>query len=325
MKWWMKPVRTDDSNPWNSLPNSVDVEMTAYGLLTYLQRGLVQDALPIMKWLISQQNEQGGFASTQDTVIGLQAMGKLAESLNSETDVTLSFSYPGGRGIPIKVNKENSLILQTQELPEEVRKVDLTASGTGFAVVQVSYQYNLNVTGAYPLFTLTLEVLKNSDINYLYILVCARFAGSQGVKESNMAVMEVSLPSGFTLDTDAVPTLKLSQYVKRVETKDGDTVVVLYFEKMTQEDYCVTITGFRSHKVAKLKPVPVTIYDYYDSFKSYIEYNFATGRVSLTRQVEGGEIKSKWNISRQWKTYGIERQRDREEGTWLLFVNRRHV
>lgn len=39
--------------------------MTAYGLLTYLEHGLVQDALPIMKWLITQRNEQGGFASTQ--------------------------------------------------------------------------------------------------------------------------------------------------------------------------------------------------------------------------------------------------------------------
>lgn len=66
MKWWSKPIGVDDKkNPWYELPNSVAVEMTAYGLLIYLQRGLVQDALPIMKWLISQRNEQGGFASTQ--------------------------------------------------------------------------------------------------------------------------------------------------------------------------------------------------------------------------------------------------------------------
>jgi CD109 antigen len=66
MKWWRKPLGVDDQkNPWYGLPNSVDVEMTAYGLLTYIQRGLIQDALPVMKWLITQRNEQGGFASTQ--------------------------------------------------------------------------------------------------------------------------------------------------------------------------------------------------------------------------------------------------------------------
>jgi len=47
-----------------------------------------------------------------------------------------------------------------------------------------------------------------------------------------MAVMEVSLPSGFTADRDALPSLELSQNVRRVETKDGDTVVVLYFDKV---------------------------------------------------------------------------------------------
>lgn len=47
-----------------------------------------------------------------------------------------------------------------------------------------------------------------------------------------MAVMEVTLPSGFTVDSDALPSLQMSQNVKRVETKNGDTVVILYFDKV---------------------------------------------------------------------------------------------
>nr|XP_033333659.1 complement C4-like [Megalopta genalis] len=80
-----------------------------------------------------------------------------------------------------------------------------------------------------------------------------------------MVVMEVSLPSGFTADRDSLPSLEVSQNVKRVETKDGDTVVILYFDKMDRREYCPTVSAFRTHKVAKQKPVPVTIYDYYDS------------------------------------------------------------
>ncbi|KAJ4436093.1 hypothetical protein ANN_18720 [Periplaneta americana] len=34
--------------------------------------------------------------------------------------------------------------------------------------------------------------------------------------------------------------------------------------KMTKQEYCPTVSAFRTHKVAKQKPVPVTIYDYYD-------------------------------------------------------------
>jgi len=47
-----------------------------------------------------------------------------------------------------------------------------------------------------------------------------------------MAVMEVSLPSGFTVDRDSLPSLEISSHVKRVETRDGDTMVVLYFDKV---------------------------------------------------------------------------------------------
>lgn len=66
IKWWSKPIPTNDKNPWyHSLPRSIDVEMTSYGLLTYLNRNLVVDSIPIMKWLVKQRNAEGGFASTQ--------------------------------------------------------------------------------------------------------------------------------------------------------------------------------------------------------------------------------------------------------------------
>lgn len=61
----------------------------------------------------------------------------------------------------------------------------------------------------------------------------ARFVPSKEANESNMAVMEVSLPSGFTVDRDSLPSLEVSSsHVKRVETRNGDTMVVLYFDKV---------------------------------------------------------------------------------------------
>jgi CD109 antigen len=59
-----------------------------------------------------------------------------------------------------------------------------------------------------------------------------RFVPSKEANESNMAVMEVSLPSGFTVDRDSLPSLEISSHVKRVETRNGDTMVILYFDKV---------------------------------------------------------------------------------------------
>ncbi|XP_072743357.1 thioester-containing protein 1 allele R1 isoform X2 [Anoplolepis gracilipes] len=266
IKWWSKPIPKDDKNPHYSLPRSVDVEMTSYALLSYLRRNLVADAIPVMKWLVKQRNTEGGFASTQDTVIGLQALAKLAEKLSKDAgSVRISFKYgKDGQG-NININSDNSMVLQKHVLPAKTRFVNITASGKGFVLVQVSYQYNLNVTGAWPLFTLDPQVDKNSNPNYLQLSICSGFVPTKEANESNMAVMEVSLPSGFTVDRDSLPSLEVSSHVKRVETKHGDTMVVLYFDKMVKEEYCPTVSAFRTHKVAKQKPVPVSIYDYYDS------------------------------------------------------------
>ena len=88
------------------------------------------------------------------------------------------------------------------------------------------------MTGAWPLFTLDPQVDKNSNANHLQLSICSGFVPTREANESNMAVMEVSLPSGFTVDMDSLPSLEVSQNVKRVETKNGDTMVVLYFDKV---------------------------------------------------------------------------------------------
>ena len=42
-----------------------------------------------------------------------------------------------------------------------------------------------------------------------------------------MAVMEVNLPSGFTIDKDSLPALRRFKGVKRVDPAKGDTKVSL--------------------------------------------------------------------------------------------------
>lgn len=51
-----------------------------------------------------------------------------------------------------------------------------------------------------------------------------------------MVIMEVTLPSGFTVDNDALPSI-LNNQIKRIETKDGDSVVMLYFDKVSGARY----------------------------------------------------------------------------------------
>ena len=53
-----------------------------------------------------------------------------------------------------------------------------------------------------------------------------------------MAIMEVNFPSGFTADTDSIPSLlATNKNVKKVETKNGDTQIVLYFDHVSSYLY----------------------------------------------------------------------------------------
>lgn len=216
MKHWEKAIaESDEKSPWNNQPNAVNIEMSAYALQAFLAGGLDTDAIPIMKWLITQRNENGGFQSTQDTVVGLQALSKLATRIYvPNNNIYMNLEYSEGTAAQMSVNPGNTLILQKYDLPSNTKEVNITATGRGFALLQVSYQYNLNVTGAWPRFVLDPQVNKNSNKDFLHLTVCTSFVPDNFTEKSNMAVMEVSFPSGFTFDIDTIPFLRDTQKVK---------------------------------------------------------------------------------------------------------------
>lgn len=172
-----------------------------------------------------------------------------------------------------------------------MQHVNISATGRGIALLQLSYKYNVNVTGAWPRFTLDPQPNRNSHSDYLHLTVCTRlvldineiktnsilfyskiyifisFVAAGSVNRSNMAVMEVQFPSGFTADLDTLPSLEISENVRKVETKNDDTTVVVYFDHLTRKEVCPTLDAFRTQKVAIQVPAAVTLYDYYDNCK----------------------------------------------------------
>lgn len=59
---------------------------------------------------------------------------------------------------------------------------------------------------------------------------CVLSYAKQG--DTNMAVMEINLPSGYTVDKDSLPAILKTKDVKRVDTKNGDSGVDIYFDKV---------------------------------------------------------------------------------------------
>lgn len=173
-KWWgMDFPASERNNPWNFLPKSMDIEATSYALLSFLEANLIEDSIPVLTWLLNQQNSLGGFASTHDTTVGLYALYKLVLKIGSgEADMRVEFKYKEQETNTFNINRENAMILQKLQVGNNARRFNVTASGKGLAMFRVSYQYSMNVTGPWPMFILDPQVDKNSDLYHLQLSIC---------------------------------------------------------------------------------------------------------------------------------------------------------
>ena len=182
--WW-----SDESEPLSDLsnkqsdnfflPRSNDVEATAYGLLTLVLRNDITTAMPVMKWLISKQNSNGGFSSTQDTVIALQALSELASQVSSST-ILLDTTFTLGESKQKRnfvIDSNNAQTLQRYDITDvegdEIPTfINFEAAGFGVAVVSVAWSYNLANSAEEPAFYLNPLVGKSSTDNFLQLNIC---------------------------------------------------------------------------------------------------------------------------------------------------------
>ena len=90
--------------------SSASVEMTAYMAATLVMQGRIQEALKSIKWLGKQRNSQGGFVSTQDTVVALQAISLYSLRV-TRYPMNLNIIVKGKRK-KFLLNEDNKLLLQ---------------------------------------------------------------------------------------------------------------------------------------------------------------------------------------------------------------------
>uniref|UniRef100_A0A8C5QE18 C3 and PZP like alpha-2-macroglobulin domain containing 8 n=1 Tax=Leptobrachium leishanense TaxID=445787 RepID=A0A8C5QE18_9ANUR len=299
---------------------SAEVEMTAYALLTYTLLGDVASALPVVKWLSQQRNALGGFSSTQDTCVALQALAEYA-----------ILSYVGGVNLTIslastnldyqetfELNFLNKKIVQTAKIPTIPTGLFVSAKGEGCCLMQIDVHYNVPDPVAKPAFQLIVHLkepklgrdrrhvgrpdtllrdrtLPDDDDpgshqdhqEYKVTLeACTRWLHTGA---SNMAVLELSLLSGFRADIESLEQLLMNKQIglKRYEV-DGRKVLFYFDEIPSQCMTCVQFQAFREYIVGKTAPVPVKIYDYYEpTFEATRFYN-ASENSPLTRELCDG-------------------------------------
>ncbi len=267
VKHWAKPVAQEENvDRWRCFyypPPSADIEMTGYALLMYLAQDKVAEAAAVARWLTDQRNEYGGYGSTQDTVIGLQALSSYASILNSaprNIAIDITASAMPDYSLSVSIDSDNSVVFQKIDLPVTMGTVTASVSGTGSCLLQFSVFYNLMEVLVRPSFELTVEMV-DKDKDTVTIKACGKYVG--GDTSTGMAMLEVGLPSGFYADEDTLKSaVKEDDHLEKYEI--GQRTVFLYLNALRQDTlYCFTVMARRDKIVTNLQPSNAVIYDYY--------------------------------------------------------------
>ncbi|XP_043417749.1 alpha-2-macroglobulin-like protein 1 [Prionailurus bengalensis] len=267
--WSQKPTRSQDARPWSE-PEAVDVELTAYILLAQLSKASltqkeIAKATAIVAWLAKQRNAYGGFSSTQDTVVALQALAKYATTAyvpSEEVNLAVKSSENFQRAFNIQA--ANRLVFQQETLPNIPGAYTLEASGQGCAYVQTVLKYNIPPPKFADTFSLSVEVGKDTceqvtSPRSLVLTIHTSYGGSHS--SSNMAIVEVKMLSGFSPMEGTNQLLLQQPLVKKVES--GTDVLNIYLEELNKTTQAFTFTISQRMLVTNLKPATITVYDYY--------------------------------------------------------------
>lgn len=276
-----KRVEEGDVVYWNTQTASFmgatgesgSVETTALAAMAFLRADAYSDAVSgALAFLAQAKDSWGTWSTTQATILSLKAL-LLANERGGEAT--------GPAGVRISLNQE-----QTQELtideanadvvhlvtydggfnPSGENRVRIELSGGGNLMYQVTTRYYLpwdqvpEASGPEPI-TIALAydraALAVNDTVTASVVVSLNVPGV--VK---MALVDLGVPPGFTVQTEDLDRLVEFQVISRYELTGRQ--IIIYIENLTQESPLQFEYRLRARFPMRAQTPPTSAYDYYN-------------------------------------------------------------
>jgi hypothetical protein len=190
--------------------DSKNVQTTAYGLLTLIQRQIPYQR-DVVDWLNTQRLSEGGWSSTQDTIVALQALMEysLSSDHRSVTDIKISIEAPAlrdsKRDNKVSIAETNISQVHSFNIPNAHGIFTVRAEGSGTALLSLDIQYNvdwphLQIKPAIKAFDLDIRPsYSGRNSSNMNLDICARWTLLTEAPRSGMAVLEVPVPTGYMI------------------------------------------------------------------------------------------------------------------------------
>ncbi|XP_029981730.1 CD109 antigen-like [Sphaeramia orbicularis] len=258
-----------ESHGWQ--PRSAQVEMTSYLILTFFKRGSFLDGIDHLKWLSKQRSFLGGYGTTQDTVVALQALATYAAFSGAKAinlSLNMSSQSPSFASL-FRINGTSYRTYQSQEvnLDKDVN-ISIHLEGRGFATFQINLFYNLESQAFTQnlrhmkdneAFSLNVELINKEQYNHMLLSICMKLKDSEAISQTGMAILDVGMLSGIGLSPGAAAPSDLIRKVEKLPEK-----IILYLDSINKTQVCIKLPLVRVYKVARVQDALVHLYDYYE-------------------------------------------------------------
>nr|AEJ37035.1 complement component c3-2 [Dicentrarchus labrax] len=247
------------------------LEATAYALLALVKAEAFEEARPVVRWFNKQGRVNGGYESTQATIMVYEAIAEYwASPKEKEYDLNVDILLPGrSKSDKYNFNIENHFTTRTSKIKDINQDVKVTATGTGEATVtMVSLYYALPKEKDCQRFNMSVQLIpeKMDEDEKIYKLRIEVLYKDKD-HDATMTVLDIGLLTGFTVNTNDLSLLSkgrartISKYnMKTVQSERGSLIIYLDKVSHTRPEEIM----FRMHqklKVGVLQPAAVSVYE----------------------------------------------------------------
>jgi len=252
----LEPMRFPESQ------QSTVIEATAYATLALTKHGDPLNAGQAARWLVSQRNAYGGFGSTQDTVVALQALTEQALGAADDVDLKVTINA-GGETKVVNIDSTNFDVLQIVDLPAGA-PIDVQAEGKGEVVIQQVTRFNVPAAEEQ-------EGVFKIDVDYgtgqvevndtITVDASVQFNPPVPLK-AGMVVVDISVPTGFAPVVESIEAAVAAEpKMKRYDV--AGRKVIFYIEDMEPGDSISFSFQAKALYPVRAKGVVSDAYSYY--------------------------------------------------------------
>ncbi|CAL1538258.1 unnamed protein product [Lymnaea stagnalis] len=290
-KYWSREepkARPVDSWHLYAAP-SAEVEMTSYALMAYVTHygpRAIEHTHDVAMWLSKQRNAFGGFSSTQDTVIGLNALSEFASLSFTKGKQELKVSVAGeklSQVFSISQKEKTTLLLQSTPISVLPNTLVIVARGEGCALVQLNVNYNklakdLAADGKSNFHLKITPKLYEPDIDRCDRRTIVISVGSKGNQKTpvGMALVTLKLVTSWSPIEQSLTKLeslfpKLG--MKKIEHDEEEGIISFYFDELSKraKEFSIDVEQDKELAVSSPKAADVKVFYYYETDISHVQ------------------------------------------------------